>query len=144
MKFLGSLMLKNFGSHLSWKLSWTPSHKWSPLFQWTWTRLNFPLQKGLPQCTAGRETWFTGATLIEIGVYIFVPINNKLLYVLQGYYHLWSTIGYKIDVFLISYVIVECYGHVTLSTISKIQLVVHYQCCVLIGWATTGLYVIAH
>ena len=72
MKFLGSLMLKNFGSHLSWKLSWTPSHKWSPLFQWTWTRLNFPLQKGLPQCTAGRETWFTGATLIEIGVYFEV------------------------------------------------------------------------
>ena len=66
-------------------------------------------------------------------IYIFVPTNNKLLYVLQGYYHLWSTIGYKIDGFLISYVIVECYGHVTLSTISKIQLVVHYQCCVLIG-----------
>ena len=28
--------------------------------------------------------------------------------------------------------------------ISKIQLVVYYQCCVLIGWATTRLYVIAH
>ena len=27
---------------------------------------------------------------------------------------------------------------------SKIQLVVYYQCCVLIGWATTRLYVIAH
>ena len=26
---------------------------------------------------------------------------------------------------------------------SKIQLVVYYQCCVLIGWATTRLYVIA-
>ena len=25
---------------------------------------------------------------------------------------------------------------------SKIQLVVYYQCCVLIGWATTKLYVI--
>ena len=30
------------------------------------------------------------------------------------------------------------------NTISKIQLVVYYQCCVLIGWATTRLYVIAH
>ena len=29
-------------------------------------------------------------------------------------------------------------------SISKIQLVVYYQCCVLIGWATTGLYVTAH
>ena len=29
-------------------------------------------------------------------------------------------------------------------SISKIQLVVYYQCCVLIGWATTRLYVIAH
>ena len=28
--------------------------------------------------------------------------------------------------------------------ISKIQLVVHHQCCVLIGWASTRLYVIAH
>ena len=28
-------------------------------------------------------------------------------------------------------------------SISKIQLVVYYQCCVLIGWATTRLYVIA-
>ena len=27
---------------------------------------------------------------------------------------------------------------------SKIQLVVYYQCCVLIGWATTRLHVIAH
>ena len=31
-----------------------------------------------------------------------------------------------------------------LSTFSKIQLVVSHQCCVLIGWATTRLYVIAH
>ena len=69
MKFLSSLMLKNFRRHLSWKLSWTPSHKWSPLFQCTWTRLNFPLQKGLTYCTEGRKTWFTGAPLIEIGIY---------------------------------------------------------------------------
>ena len=27
---------------------------------------------------------------------------------------------------------------------SKIQLVVYYLCCILIGWATTRLYVIAH
>ena len=27
---------------------------------------------------------------------------------------------------------------------SKIQLVVYYQCCILIGWATIRLYVIAH
>ena len=27
---------------------------------------------------------------------------------------------------------------------SKIQLVVYYQCCILIGWATTRLYVITH
>ena len=27
---------------------------------------------------------------------------------------------------------------------SKIQLVVYYQCCILIGWATTRLYVKAH
>ena len=31
-----------------------------------------------------------------------------------------------------------------LYTISKIQLVVYHQCCILIGWATSRLYVIAH
>ena len=65
-------MLKNFSSHLTWKLSWTPFHKWSPLFQWMSTRLSFPLQKGLPWSTASYEIWFTGATLIEIGVYRFL------------------------------------------------------------------------
>ena len=71
MKFFSSLMLKNFSSHLTWKLSWTPSYKMvsDPLFQWMWTRLNFPLQNCLPWCTTDCETWFTGATLIiEIGV----------------------------------------------------------------------------
>ena len=76
MKFSTSLMLKNFSSHLTWKLSWMLFHKWSPLFQWTWTRLNFPLQQGLPWCTTGYETWFTGATLIEIGVYVDSPCTE--------------------------------------------------------------------
>ena len=31
-----------------------------------------------------------------------------------------------------------------IKDISKIQVVVYYQCCILIGWATTRLYVIAH
>ena len=31
-----------------------------------------------------------------------------------------------------------------ICSISKIQLAVYYQCCVLISWATTRLYVIAH
>ena len=52
-------------------LCWSPFHKWSPSFWWTWTRLNFSQHKGLPYCTAGYETWFMEATLIEIGVYQF-------------------------------------------------------------------------
>ena len=35
-------------------------------------------------------------------------------------------------------------GVIRRTGISKIQLVVYYQCCVLIGWATTRLYVIAY
>ena len=31
-----------------------------------------------------------------------------------------------------------------ITVFSKIQLVVYYQCYILIGWATTRLYVIAH
>ena len=34
--------------------------------------------------------------------------------------------------------------HDRLMIFSKIQLVAYYQSCVLIGWATTRLYVIAH
>ena len=33
---------------------------------------------------------------------------------------------------------------IAVSVKSKIQLGGYYQCCVLIGWATTRLYVIAH
>ena len=36
------------------------------------------------------------------------------------------------------------YRRAGLCYFSKIQLVVYYQCCVLTGWATTRLYVIAH
>ena len=32
---------------------------------------------------------------------------------------------------------------ITFVAFSKIQLVVYYQCCILIGWAATRLYVIA-
>ena len=37
-----------------------------------------------------------------------------------------------------------CIHTVCIITISKIQLVVYYQFCVLIGWATSRLFVIAH
>ena len=71
-------MLKNFSSHFDLKALLNAFHKWSPLFQWTWTRLNFPLQKGLPWCMAGYETWFTGATLIEIGVYAYLAVRKEV------------------------------------------------------------------
>ena len=102
------------------------------------------------ELTFASDQWSSlcnGLLYIYIYIYIFfffVPTNNKLLYVLLGYFNLWSNIRQTIDGFLISYYILECYGHVTLSTISKIQLVVYYQCCVLISWVTTRLYVIAH
>ena len=46
-------------------------------------------------------------------------------------------------------VTVSCRWHIggvsyDIICVSKIQLVVYYQCCILIGWATTRLYVIAH
>ena len=62
IKFFSSLMLKNFSSHLTWKLSWTPFHKWSPLFQETWTRLSFPLQN-----------WFT---IVHCRLWNMVHGNN--------------------------------------------------------------------
>ena len=34
--------------------------------------------------------------------------------------------------------------HDGIITFSKIQLVVYHQCCILIGWATSRLYVLAH
>ena len=41
-------------------------------------------------------------------------------------------------------VFVKRFSLVIIYHFSKIQLVVYYQCCVQIGWATTRLYVIAH
>ena len=37
-----------------------------------------------------------------------------------------------------------CSSSTSVLNFSKVQLVVYYQCCVLIGWAATRLYVIAH
>ena len=39
---------------------------------------------------------------------------------------------------------IQCVNVSSISHVSKIQLVVYYQCCVLIGSANTRLYVIAH
>ena len=39
---------------------------------------------------------------------------------------------------------IEILVAVTILYFGKIQLVVFHQCCILIGWATTRLYVIAH
>ena len=61
-----------------------------------------------------------------IGVYIIIQISI---------YTLWVILVIRAN-WLVHYL--------GLFNISKIQLVVYYQSCVLIGWATTGLYVIAH
>ena len=72
MKFFSSLMLKNFSSHLTWKLSWTPFHKiMVSIISMNVNKTKLPATKWFTiyKCTAGYETWFMGATLIEIGVY---------------------------------------------------------------------------
>ena len=93
IKFFSSLALENFGTCLSWKLSFTAFL----LFVNTFKQMlmvsiillvaerrraqTSRLQKDLPQCTAGYKTWimhhascFPGVTLVEIGVFIFVCI----------------------------------------------------------------------
>ena len=41
-------------------------------------KTELPASKGLPWCTAGYETWFTGATLIEIGVCALVVFVSEI------------------------------------------------------------------
>ena len=38
----------------------------------------------------------------------------------------------------------EAWPIISICSISKIQLVVYYHCCVLTGWATTRLHVLSH
>ena len=75
-QFFSSLMLKNFSSHLTWKLSWTPFHKGSPLFQWTWTRLNFRYKRVYHSALQAMKHGSREQTLIEIGVYIIVVLTT--------------------------------------------------------------------
>ena len=61
-----------------------------------------------------------------------------------------TSVGLKIQVLKASaahlYTIVgkSAYTKGKILFFSKIQLVIYYLCCILIGWATTRLYVIAH
>ena len=67
--------------------------------------------------------------------YYFIYFFNNLLTVINIYKYFNIAIEYQIKLYII---------HVLSALKSKIHPVVYYQCCVLIGWATTRLYVIAH
>ena len=80
-----SLTLKNLRNHLNWKLSWTPSHRLLTLsntfFKWLMVSiisLNTSRYKRVYhsalQAIAKHGSCLTGATLIEIGVYIFTVV----------------------------------------------------------------------
>ena len=95
------------------------------------------IQQAIPQILSlGRQFW-------EIGQEIFLkePLRKKTLLFkfdkVKTYdLYVQSSFIYPLphSVFNINY----------LFAFSKIQLVVYYQCCVLIGWATSRLYVTAH
>ena len=53
------------------------------------------------------------------------------------------TIVVKFDIYFPGLPWEIVFGVFTDNKFSKIQLVVYYQCCIVIGWATTRLYVIA-
>ena len=67
--------------------------------------------------------------------YYFIYFFNNLLTVINIDKYFNIAIEYQIKLYII---------HVLSVLKSKIHPVVYYQCCVLIGWATTRLYVIAH
>ena len=59
--------------------------------------------------------------------WILTNISFDYVLILLGESWCWSVLGLK-----------------GLRDFRKIQLVIYHQCCILIGWATTTLYVIAH
>ena len=67
--------------------------------------------------------------------YYFIYFFNNSLTVINICKYFNIAIEYQIKLYII---------HVLSVLKSKIHPVVYYYCCVLIGWATTRLYVIAH
>ena len=81
-----------------------------------------------------------------------LPLPNLLIWAIYGssiemiWHNLWALYGQYMDLVWFPYQIHvwHClHSVITLLFFSKIQLVIHHQCCVLIGWATSRLYVIA-
>ena len=64
--------------------------------------------------------------------------------------HWWVTVDYQqiVDSYIANQIhrFAKDYGKFILNVFRKIQLVVYYQSCILIGWATSRLhvFVIAH
>ena len=56
----------------------------------------------------------------------------------------WYLISHQICVYQFQFTLKATSRVCVVFNISKIQLVFYYQCCDLIGWATTRLYVIAY
>ena len=88
-----------------------------------------------PWCHKGTMDWQNLFAMVYIKVishifYYYLGLENRLLYC-----------GLLEVIIEVRYIKVPLYG---IKIICKIPLVVYYQCCVLIGWTTTRLYVIVH
>ena len=85
----------------------------------------------------GKGNWFCLCYTFALEVSLHLGSNYKLI---KGCSHNWMNT-------VISEICAVSRWHIRITRIKhigKIQLVVYYQCCVLIGWASTRLYVIAH
>ena len=95
--------------------------------------------------TFGRERYACpkGTIYQDLFIYIKIYIYTSRLYIHQDLLIYTSKFTYMHqDVFI--YIKIYIYIYIYISRFSKVQLVVYYQCCILIGGAATKLYVIVH
>ena len=77
--------------------------------------------------------------------FYLVSLSFNLHYIFQKSNVQWVVRHYIIPfphTFSVIFAIFACSK--PLKSLCKIQVVVYYQCCILIGWATSRLFVIAH
>ena len=91
--------------------------------------------------------WYLNIPCLRINItfsFWVPPAKNSLDYE-QSLFFSWSVEQNARDTQMtLREVILRKGGKSKVFNFSKLQLVVYYQCCVLIGWPTTGLYVMAY
>ena len=154
-------ILKNFMLSLIWPMTATWSVAVFPKIYLWWLRCGsihkiLEWQEEAPEHDTAQPCLLYHPNPTDLYCSNHTWTNFDLLYWKCNYHNLWERCFSVSDIgsseeknwvrkrsWTYDLLVTIMYYHSRIMHISKIQLVVYYQCCILIGWATTRLYVIA-